>query len=215
MSSITPEALRAAALARVTSHTDPRVVDLLGEATFAIEHEVSEWLSSEGRVLAHRVHVGLGATLLGSLRGHPHLVDEVTRIVSVAMTECTAGDQAGEIAFRHDLGARRAPSLASAYRGDQLPPDASHAAAAGTRDLPSLAGAYLAAFGDAEVAAMARRAQIHVTTQQSRGECQHDVRLTLAAEDAGATTSQVVLLEICLRELLCTHASDGMRFTRR
>lgn len=215
MSSITPEVLRAAALARVTPHTDPRVVDLLREATFAIEHEVSEWLSSEGRVLAHRVHVGLGAALLGSLRGHPHMVDEVTRIVSVAMTESTSGDRAGEIAFRHDLGAGRAPSLASAYRGDQLPPEVAHAVAAGARDLPSLARDYLAAFGDTEVAAMARRAQIQVTTEQSRGESHHDVRLTLAPEDAAATTSQVVLLEICLRELLCAHASDRVRFTKR
>lgn len=214
MSSITPEGLRAAALARVTPHTDPRVVDVLREANFAIEHEVSEWLSSEGRVLAHRVHVGLGAALLGALRGHPHMVDEVTRILSVAMTECTAGDQAGEIAFRHDLGARRAPSLASAYRGDQMPAELTQAAAAGARDVPSLAGDYLAAFGDAEVAAMARRSQIHVTTQKSRGESHHDVRLTLAPEDTGATTSQVVLLEICLRELLCTHASDDLRFTK-
>jgi len=215
MSSITSEALRAAAIARVTAHTDPRVVDVLREATFVIEHEVSEWLSSEGRVLAHRVHVGLGAALLGSLRGHPHVVDEVTCILSVAMADSTTGDRAGEIAFRHDLGAGAPPSLVSAYRGRQLTPEVTQAGAAGARNLPSLARDYLTAFGDAEVAAMAGRAQIHVTTRQTRGEDHHDVRLTLAAEDAEATISQVVLLEICLRELLCTHASDQVRYTKR
>lgn len=212
MSSVTPEALRAAALARVTPHTDPRVADVLKQATYAVEHDVSEWQSSEGRVLAHRVHVGLGAALLGSVRGNPHVVDDVTRIISVAMAASTTGDRAGEIAFRHDLGAGAPASFASAYRGQQVGPQPSPADSAPSTDLAALARAYLVAFGDAAAAEIAGRATIAVTTRQSRGEDHHDVRLTLAAQDASATPSQHVLLEICLRELLCTHPTSRVRF---
>jgi hypothetical protein len=199
----TSEALRAAALATIGAHADERVAQIAREAALSIEHGVSEWEASTGRVVAHRVYVGLSAPLLGALRGHPHVEDEVTRILSVAMAK-SHGDRVSEIFFHHDPHA--APhAVETPYRGSLAPLDAPAPARTSVSDNVS---SYLVAYGDEAVAAIARRAEYAVTIREPPGKSELRIRVTLAREDASAAGDRLELLEKCVCDLF-QHGSEG------
>lgn len=207
MSRIAPDALRSEVLAAAGPHTDPRVVRIAREGTMVIEHDVCEWEASTGRIVAHRVRVGLAAELLGMLRGHPHIEDDFVRTVSAAIAN-RFGERASEILFHHDLGPKAALSLETPYRGSRAPSEPPALGAHVAWDLAAWVPAYLDAFGESELADVARRARFDVLgsgvaeTAQRRERDPLTVRVSLTAEDAAATPSQDARLESCLRDLL-------------
>jgi hypothetical protein len=194
MSSVTPAALRAAVLSSLSAHTDPRVAKIANEGVLSIEHAVSEWEASTGRVVAHRVRVGLTAALLGMVRGHPHVEDEVTRVVSIAMAQ-KHGDRVSEVVFHYDPVAAAHLVVESPYRGSLVPPEPPAPRASASPDLAADAADYLTAFGEPDGAAVAGRARMQLTSAGT-------VRVELDAEDAAARPEHLALLEKCLRDLL-------------
>jgi len=194
MTPISATALRAGALAKLGGHEDPRSARVLRDGVLSVEHHVSQWEASSGRVIAHRVRVGVPAALLGALRGHPHVEDEVTRIIGVVVSD-QPGEAASDVLFHHEpaLSAR----LSTPYRG-ALP-----GAEPGQLDLPALASDYLVAFGEDDAAAIARRARIEVAPRVGRkGHSHQDVHLILAREDERASGTTQLAIENCLRDLL-------------
>lgn len=195
MTAIRATALRTAVLAKLGGHEDPRTAKVLREGAIVVERHVSSWEASSGTVIAHRVRIGVPAALLGALRGHPHLEDEVTRIIGVAVSD-QPGESASDVLFHFDpaLGV----GVSTPYRG-ALP-------GAGARSEPGiaeLAAEYLVAFGEPGAAAMASRARIEVTPRIGRkGEPYEDVQLVFAREDRGAFPSRLPSIESCLRDLL-------------
>jgi hypothetical protein len=214
MSQVAPDAVRAAALASLGAHADPRVAQIVSEAVLSIDHDVSQWEASTGRIVAHRVRVGVTASLLGVVRGHPHVEDEVTRLVSVAMAK-SHGDRVSEVVFHHDPAAAASRVVETPYRGSLAPPEApapSEPHVSPAANLAEHAGDYLDAFGEKDVAAMARRADIAVTTRERPNKkAEHAVRVTLANEDASPSQEHAELLGRCLRDLLEGASSARVR----
>ncbi len=201
MSRIAPDALRSEVLSAALPHPDPRVVRIAREGRMTLEYDVCEWEASTGRIVAHRVHVGLEAELLGMVRGHPHVEDEFVRIVSAAIAS-RFGDRASEILFHHDLAAASRLALETPYRGSLAPSGPPALGAHVAWDVAAWAPAYLDAFGENELADVARRARFEVETTQRREGDTFSVRVVLAAEDAASRPSQGAGLEACLRDLL-------------
>jgi len=194
MSAISADALHTAVLAKLGAHEDPRTAKVLRECVVSIEHHVSDWEASSGRVVGHRVRIGLSAALLGALRGHPHVEDEVTRIVGVAVSD-RPGEAASDVLFHHEPALNR--RISTPYRGE------APVAQREPLDLSELASDYLAAFGEPGVAALAKGALIEAAPRVGRkGEPYQDVLLVFAPEDRGVYPTQVLVLESCLRDLL-------------
>lgn len=198
MTPISATALRAGALARLGGHEDPRTARVLRDGVLSIEHHVSEWEASSGRVIAHRVRVGVPAALLGALRGHPHVDDEITRIIGVVVSD-QPGEAASDVLFHHEPAS--SARLSTPYRGAL--PGALPGTEADQLDLPALASDYLVAFGEDDAAAIARRARIEVGPRTERkGHSHQDVHLILAREDERASVTTQLAIENCLRDLL-------------
>ena len=191
MTELTSAELRAALLPRLGAHEDPRTTRVLREGVLSIDHHVSEWEASSGRVIAHRVRLGVSAPLLGALRGHPHVADEVTRLIGVAVSE-RPGETAGDVVFHYDPEASATVPV-TPYRG-VWPREKAGEATPAERDYAALSSEYLDAFGDADAAAMARRATIELAGPNA-------MRLHLAPEDERAPSARVLAIETCLRDL--------------
>lgn len=198
MNELTEEALRSAVLARLGAHQDPRTARVLRDAVLAIDHHVAEWEASSGRVIAHRVRLGISASLLGALRGHPHVADEITRMIGVAVSD-RPGETASDVVFHFDPEAS-AGVPSTPYRG-AWPREKGDAA---NLDYRALSFEYLEAFGDPEAAAIARRATLASGSPSL-------VRWTLAPEDETAPSARLLAIETCLRDLL----GATVRITRR
>lgn len=204
MNELTASALRAAALAKLGGHEDPRAVEVLRTGVLAIDHHVSEWEASSGRVVAHRVRIGVPAELLGALRGHPHVEDEVTRILGLALAERPL-EVAGDVLFHHDASSVRGgstPYRGTSPRGASLP-----------SELPALAAQlseYLAAFGDADAASIARRSRIALSSRADRrGREHHDVEILVAGDEAEAARSRLAVIGAALKDLLAGLRLEG------
>jgi hypothetical protein len=196
---ITAAELQAAARARLGPNADPRVTAVF-EGALSLEHGVAEWEASSGHMRSHRVRIGLAAATLGMVRGHPHVEDEVTRVVSVVMT-ARPNETVSELSFHFDPSAA-GPLAESPYRG-ALP-----VTPAPDGDLPhepswaKLAAEYLDACGHDEIAAIAGRAHIQVRSAREDGAVRHHVTVTLAPTDASTPRIRLAFLETCLRDLL-------------
>lgn len=197
MNEITATALRAAALTKLGGHEDARSVEVLRSGVLTIEHHVSEWEASSGRVVAHRVRIGVSAALLGALRGHPHVEDEVTRIIGVALAEHPL-EVAGDVLFHHDASSVRGEP--TPYRGT-APPSA-------PSDLAVVLAEYLAGSGSEEAASVARRARVVVSSRIDRkGREHHDVEVLVAGDKVPTARSRLAVLDAALKDLL----AGGMR----
>ena len=107
--------LKAAARARLGPSADPRVVTVFVGGELTLEHDVAEWEASSGHMRSHRVRIGLAAGTLGMVRGHPHVEDEVTRVVSVVMAS-RPHETVSQVSFHFDPSAVE-PLAESPYRG--------------------------------------------------------------------------------------------------
>jgi hypothetical protein len=202
--------LQAAARAKLGPHADPRVVSIFASGELEMEHDVAEWEASSGHMRSHRVRIGLQAALLGMVRGHPHVEDEVTRILSVAISS-RPGESVSEVSFHFDPDAEL-PVEETPYRGPApvTPAAGTEPSANRARNWAALASEYLAAWGHPEIAAIAGRARIDVTNPNLGGEERPRVTVTLDEEDQGTPRGRLALLETCLRDLL-----EGPRALRR
>ncbi|MDB4992919.1 MAG: hypothetical protein JWM74_351 [Myxococcaceae bacterium] len=199
---ITAADLQAAARAKLGPNADPRVVSVFVQGELSLEHDVAEWEATSGHMRSHRVRIGLTADLLGMVRGHPHVEDEVTRIVSLVMTT-RPNESVSELSFHFDRNAAP-PVVESPYRGAAPVPPAPDTEPSLAREpnWPALASDYLAACGHAEIAAIASRARIQIKSAHSDGEERHHVAVTLAAADASTPRIRLAFLGTCLRDLL-------------
>ncbi len=199
---ITAADLQAAARAKLGPNADPRVVSVFVEGELSIEHDVAEWEATSGHMRSHRVRIGLAADRLGMVRGHPHVEDEVARIVSVVMTT-RPNESVSELSFHFDRDAAP-PVVASPYRGAAPLPGGPPTELGHARepDWPVLASEYLAACGHAEIAAIASRARIEVKSATENGDERHHAKVTLAATSTGTPRIRLAFLETCLRDLL-------------
>lgn len=193
--SLGPAALHAAAIASLGPHTDPRVVRIVTEGTFSIDHGVSAWETSTGHIVAHRVRVGLTAALLGTVRGHPHVEDEVVRVLSVAMAT-SHDERVSELLFHHDPSAATPRTVETPYRGSHAP---SEPASTREADIAASASDYLVGFGEEATAAIVRRAQIET---RARAADDAEVRVTLAKEDEATPRERIEHIERCLCDLM-------------
>jgi hypothetical protein len=196
---ITAADLKAAARAKLGPSADPRVVSVFVEGELSLEHDVAEWEASSGHMRSHRVRIGLAAATLGMVRGHPHVEDEVTRVVSVVMA-ARPNETVSELSFHFDPSAVP-PLAASPYRG-AAPAEPTAPDPARAPSWASLASEYLDACGHEEIAAIARRAHIEVTSLLEEGEPRRHAQVKLAAVDAGTPRIRLAFLGTCLRDLL-------------
>jgi hypothetical protein len=209
-SAITAAELQAEARAQLGLHADPRVVSVLAEGVMAVEHDVAEWEASAGHMRSHRVRIGLHAALLGLVRAHPHVEDAVTRAVGVVMSTRPT-ESVSEVSFHFDPNA--APLASTPYRGVWAVAPASEDGErdASANDWAALASDYLTACDDAGIAAIAGRASIDVATRRAGGTEHHDVRVTLAPEDAETPRVRLAILEACLRDLVAGERGASVR----
>ena len=199
---ITAADVQAAARAKLGPNADPRVVSVFAEGELTLEHDVAEWEATSGHMRSHRVRIGLGAGTLGMVRGHPHVEDEVTRVVSVVMTT-RPNESVSELSFHFDRNAAR-PVVDSPYRGAAPVPAAPDTEPSLAREpnWSALASEYLAACGHSEIAALASRAHIELRSAHADGDERHHVTVTLAAADASTPRIRLAFLETCLRDLV-------------